>query len=175
MKKLLLLVVTSLIMFSCTSQNVAIDYDRSINFNQFKTYSFGETSTGVSELDNARIEQALKQQLSLKTLHYTENNGDLTVFVSPKEYISTKSNSSVGLGVGSGGRGFGGGLSVGIPIQTKQLNQEFTVSMYRQNALVWEGVLTIRSGVNTSPESKDTQIRKGVEKLLRNYPPSRLK
>lgn len=171
MKKLVALVIILLFTLSCTTQNVSVDFDRSANFNQFRTYSFTSVSSNINELDSARIYQALQQQLSLKAMHWSEKNADLSIVVEPKEYTTTKSNSSVGLGVGTGGRGFGGGLSVGIPITSKQLNQEYAVSMYKDNGLVWQGILTIRSGTNLSPEAKNEQVRKGVEKLLKNYPP----
>lgn len=72
MKKIVSMVVIMLFAVSCTTQNVSVDFDRSANFNQFRTYSFASSTSHINELDSARIYQALQQQLSLKAMHWSE-------------------------------------------------------------------------------------------------------
>ncbi|MDK7675761.1 MULTISPECIES: DUF4136 domain-containing protein [Weeksella] len=174
MKKFYILLIVLTGLTACTTQQVQVDYDRNINFYSLKTYSINEDSIQLDELDKERFLSILKKQLSQKNLLYSEN-ADIQIQIYPKEYVSKNSNSSVGVGVGGGNYGyrggFGGGVSFGIPISSKKLNQDFTVQFWQNNQLIWEGILAIQMPYNASPETRDVAMEKGIQKLLKNYPP----
>ena len=73
--------------------------------------------------------------------------------------------------MGTGGYGFGGGVSVGIPITTEKQNQNFTVSMYSDGQMVWQGILKIQMSMKATPETKAATIQNGVFRMLKNFPP----
>ena len=166
--------ITLLIFVGCNSQKVTVDYDRNVNFNQVKTFRINNTvTTGLNDLDQARLFEALEKNFKYRGVLKSENS-DVEVSVKPREYVSTNAGPSVGLGVGTGiFNRIGGGISVGVPVRTKSLNQEYTVSMYQNNTMIWEGILNLKMPVNASAQVKQQNMDKGVAKLLANYPPKK--
>ena len=172
MKKFILLTGLLGILFSCNSQKVSVDYDRNFDFNQVKNYTL-ETNTTLSDLDQARLVAAIEQNLKFRGVQRTDNS-NVHIKISPKEYVTSRTNSSLGIGMGTGGRGFGGGISVGVPLTTsKTLNLDYTVSMFDDNTMIWEGILNIQMPMNASADVKQQSIDKGVYKLFKNYPPKK--
>lgn len=160
-------------LISCSTQNVAVDYDRQQDFSQLRDYrmEFVDDSSD-NELLMGSIRMALQNELSTKGMNYNANS-DVLIKIQPNEYITQTRSSNVGIGVGSSGRNFGGSMHIGIPINTQKLNQDFKVSIYNtQNHLVWDSKLSIRMPANASPETAETNIQKGVRKLFKNYPPT---
>ena len=172
MRKLILLAVVVGGLFSCNSQKVSIDYDRNFDFNQVKNYTL-ETNTSLNDLDQARLASAIEQNLKFRGVLRTDNS-NIHIKITPKEYVTSRTNSSLGIGMGTGGRGFGGGVSLGVPLTTsKTLNLDYTVSMYDNNIMIWEGILNIQMPMNASADVKQQSIDKGVYKLFKNYPPKK--
>lgn len=172
----LLLMAMTLIFTACSTQTVQVDYDRSVNFAFYKTYQISTQNLDMDELDKTRLLTALTQELGAKGLS-SATNPQLVIEIFPEEYISEKANSSVGVGVGGGnygyGGGFGGGVSFGIPINSKQLNQDVVVHMKEGDKLIWEGIINIQMPVKASAEMREKAIQKGVQKLMKNYPPKK--
>lgn len=177
MKHLVIFFSFFILLWSCNSQKVAVDYDRNIDFAKIQTYEMNEISaSGLNDLDQARLYSAIEKNLKFRGVRKA-SNADVQLEIRPREYVSSKTNSSVGVGLGTGiGRrigGLGGGISVGVPITSKQLNQEYTVSMYQNNVMIWEGILTLKMPMNASADVKQQSIDKGVSKLFLNYPPKK--
>ena len=62
MKKFLLISVFILLLSACSSVNVNSDYDKKVDFSQFKTYAFyksGIDKVEISDLDKKRILESL--------------------------------------------------------------------------------------------------------------------
>ena len=173
MKKILMFLFFSVIFIGCNSQKVSIDYDRNFNFNQVKTYRLQDISgTSLNQFDQIRLADALEKNFKFRGVRKVTDNPDVEITVSPREFVSSSTASTVGFGIGTGIlRRVGGGISVGIPVRTQNLNQEYVVSMVQNNSLIWEGILTIKLPVNASQETKQQGIDNGVSKLLANYPP----
>lgn len=173
MNKILLLSAIFLTIVSCSTQNVAVDYDRNFNFEQNKTYTFSQSvNLGLNDLDSARLFSSIEKGMLYRGFQKT-NEGNLMVDIKPEEFVSTQQNSNVGIGMGTGGYGFGGGVSVGIPITSQKLNQNFMISMTNAGRLVWEGTLKIQMPLKASPETRAANIHKGVNKLLQKFPPKK--
>jgi len=171
MKYLTLFIGVLLTFFSCNSQKVNVDYDRNFDFSQVRNYTL-EVPSNLNDLDQARLVSAIEQNLKYRgVLPSVDSNVRITIV--PNEYVSSRTNSSVGVGLGTGGRGFGGGVSFGVPLTTKTLNLNYIVSMYYSNAMIWEGHLNIEMPINASAEVKQQSIEKGVYKLFKNYPPKK--
>lgn len=171
MQKLIGFIFALVVIFSCNSQKVTIDYDRNVNFSHIKTYRIDETvQNGLNDLDKERLYTALEQNFRFRGVTKSDV-ADVDLRIYPSEYVTNKTNSSVGIGLGSFGSSIGGGLSVGVPISSKKLNQEYVVSMYQNNKMIWEGILVLEMPLNASADVKQESINKGVAKLLNNYPP----
>lgn len=159
-------------MISCSTQNVAVDYDRSQNFSELKDFRMEINQGSINELNQTRISEAIKSELANKGMNFQENSSVL-VKVQPEEYISETQNSQVGIGVGGGNRGFGTSVGIGIPISSEKLNQRYLISMHNEKGeMVWEGRLDLQMPINSSPEKIKENIQKGVAKLFRNFPPN---
>lgn len=171
MKKFILIVYSLLFLTACSTQTVAVDYDRGQDFTQVKTYAVELTSGSLSELDETRLKASLIQELAAKGLNES-SSPDVIIHVNPEEFISENQSSSVGVGVGGGNAGFGTSVGFGIPINSEKLNQQYKISMATTDGkLIWEGRLEIQMPVNASPETREVNIQKGIVKLFKNYPP----
>lgn len=173
MKKIVLFLIISVLAISCNTQKVGVDFDRNFDFNQVRTYRLQDNSQNtLNQFDQIRLADALEKNFKFRGVKKATDNADVDIIVSPREYVSSNTASTVGVGIGTGIlRRVGGGISVGIPVRTQHLNQEFVVSMLHNNSLVWEGILTLKLSMNASNEAKQQAIENGVAKLLANYPP----
>ena len=82
-------------------------------------------------------------------------------------------NNTIGIGVGSGGRNGGIGISGGIPIGGKKLNEELIVEFVdaKNDALFWEAVLNSTINENRKPEEKELHFQEIIKIILEKYPP----
>ena len=171
MKKLILLSFSVLFLTACSTQTVSVDYDRNQNFSQLKDFHYEFVENTMSELDIKRIQNAINQELSTKGMVFSENSS-VKIKVVPEEFISETRDSQVGIGVGGGSYGFGTSVGMSIPINSEKLNQRYLVSIYNaENQLVWDGRLEIQMPANARPETIESNIQKGVQKLFKKYPP----
>lgn len=172
MKNLALLLM-GLLIVSCSTQTVSVDYDRDQDFSRLKDFHYEFLENTMSELDISRIQAAITKELGTKGMVFDENS-NVKIKIIPEEYISQNHDSQVGIGVGGGNYGFGTSVGIGIPINSEKLNQRYLVSIFNsENRLVWDGRLEIQMPANAGPASIDANVQKGVQKLFRNYPPKK--
>lgn len=170
--KNLALAFIGVLIFSCSTQTVSVDYDRNQDFSQLKDFRFEFVDNSMSELDINRIQNAINQELGLKGMTFNENSA-VKIKIVPEEYISETRDSNVGIGVGGGNYGFGTSVGMSIPINSEKLNQRYLVSIYNSSSqLVWDGRLEIQMPANASSDIIDANVRKGVQKLFKKYPPA---
>ena len=175
----LLIVVTS-----CTSVRVATDYDRSKDFNNYKTFAFfknGIDKAEINDLDKLRILRAIVAELLAKGLTISENP-DLLIS------IFTKSNQRVDVynnfwgnglwgwgGFGPWGMGgfYGPGWGWGWNRPNISTNVEGTLFVDLLDAnkkeLVWQGMGT--GFLSRNMEEKEERIKEFVSKIMEEYPP----
>lgn len=159
-------------LISCSSAKVMTDYDADINFNDFKTYSFyDDVGKGLNELDVKRITKAINFEIRQKGLEEAENP-DLFINVISK-ISEAQNNNTIGIGIGSGGNNGGFGISGGIPIGGKKLNQELIIEFVnaKTNEIVWEGILNSKIKEERKPEEKELHFQEVIQKILEKYPP----
>lgn len=173
MKKLLILPVLLLVLTSCSSVRVASDFDKNVDFNQYKTFAFyksGIDKVEISDLDKKRILKAIETQMTAKGITLSENP-DLMV------NIFTKSREQVDVNQYNGGWGYGVGWGYGPYMfgGNTSISRYTEGTLYidlidaKKKELVWqgegEGVLTQNSG------DKEKRINEFVTKILELYPP----
>ena len=174
MKNIAFIFLVCLAFVGCNSQKVSVDYDRQVNFNEIKTFQIDPSATtGLNDLDQSRVFTALERNFKFRGV-LRSDQPDVVIKIQPREYVSTNTSSTVGIGVGTGIMSrVGGGISVGVPVRSKSLNQQYVVSMLQNNSLIWEGILDLKMPMNASADVKQQSIEKGMEKLLKNYPPKK--
>ena len=183
-----LVIFLFLVLSSCSSVNVYSDYEKSIDFSQYKTYAFHKKAiekVQISELDKRRILQAIESELSKKGMTKSETP-DLWVGILTKEREEVDVNQyydSWGYGWGYGyswrgygWRGYGWGYPYywgGHPYVSTSVEGTLFIDFIdaKKNELVWQGEGV---GYLTQDRSKkEALINEFVTKILAQYPPAK--
>jgi len=168
--------LTALVLFggAAFAQEVQFDYDRSANFNAYKTYQWADykrVEIGDQLLDQD-IKRAVDEQLARKGLRRVESGGDL--LLGYQTHISEEKQFDA---FGSGFRGWGG-LGWGnlgdihgttTTVETGRL----TVGLFdpSKKQLVWRGSASKTLDIKKDPDKNYSTLKKAMAKLFKNYPP----
>src|SRR3984957_17416534 len=162
--------VGSVLLFASSSfaQQVKTDYDRSANFNQYKTYSWEKVQT-QDPLWVGRIKEAVNAALAAKGLTPVESGGDVSVVA----IEMTKNQQSLNTfydGFGGGWR-WGGGFGDATTTVHNYKVGTLVVDLFdsKSKAIVWRG-----SASDTLSDKSDKNIKnlnKAVEKMFDHFPP----
>ncbi len=171
MKKIICLLITVVLMTSCASVDVAVDYDRQANFDSYKTYAFfkpGIDQATISDLDKKRILRAIDQELSLKGMVKSQNPDVLiSIMTETKERVNIyQNNFGFGWGWGWGWGGPGMGVTSSTSIEGTLF---IDVIDANKKELVWQGLGT--DVLTQKMEKKDEKINEIVKEILAKYPP----
>lgn len=161
-----------LIFLSCASPKIVYDYDSQTSFLSYKTFNFFEDAgKGLSDLDKKRIEQELISGLEAKGMKLSEKP-DMYINILLEERPSLNRN-TIGIGIGSGGRNVGFGISGGIPIESRKINQQLTIDFVesKNNQLIWQSISNSEIREKTTPEERVKHYKTILNKVLTNYPP----
>src|SRR5690554_8062484 len=81
---------------SCSTVRVATDYDKEVNFNQYRSFAFykpGVDKAQISDLDKKRILRAIEENLQAKGMNKSEQPDLLvSIFTKEKERIDVYNN-----------------------------------------------------------------------------------
>jgi hypothetical protein len=169
--KQLLAAFFCLFLFSCGT-TVGIDYDNATDFTQYTTYNFyPDIQSGLNELDDKRIMRVTDSIMQLRGFSKSDTP-QLFVNFFASEVLSNSRN-TIGIGIGGGGRNVGGGISGGIPIGGKMINQQLTVDFIdvTKDDLVWQAVADGDYKEKASPRQKEVYYASVIAKILKKYPP----
>ena len=115
---------------SCSSVRVIADYDKQVNFNEFKTFAFykpGIDKAEISDLDKRRILKAIEIELIAKGFTKSENPDLLvSIIASAQEKIDVYNNFYAGAGWGWGWNPYFYGNYNTISTSTKNLGWQYT-------------------------------------------------
>ena len=171
----------------CSTLKVNYDYDKKVDFNQYKTYQFYGWAKGseknINSLDRERVQDAFAKEFEKRGLTYVKDNGDLIVslFFVTKEKTQTTANTT-GMGAyggyyggyyGYGPRwGWGPGFTYSTTTYTQHEYKEGTliVNVFDAKAkkLIWEGIAS--DALKEKPEGREERIKHAVAKIMENYP-----
>ena len=173
-------------MIEPVSAQVTSDYDKSVDFTTYKTYSFGgwqdDSNKIINDLDKRRILESLRAEFKSRGMTYQESGADavVTLFfvVDNKTSTTAYTNFNGGMGAGYGyGRGYarpGWGWGNGSATTTYSENDykvgTFVADVYDAHSkkLVWQGVS--KKTINENAKKRDKRIIKGISKLMKKYP-----
>ncbi|MDN3619900.1 DUF4136 domain-containing protein [Polaribacter undariae] len=160
-----------LFLISCSSSKVVTDYDDNTNFTQYKTYAFfDDIGAGLNEFDVDRVADALFTEMEILGFKEVENPSFYINIIA--KTAAAKVTNTIAVGLGSGGRNGGFGVSGGIPIGGKKLDEEIIVEFVdaKTNELFWEGVLTSTIKEKRTPEKRILYFKEVFHKILQSYP-----
>lgn len=174
------------ILSSCGSSiSVYSDFDKSVDFSQYKTYAFNKNAiekVQISTLDKKRILNAIETELGKKGMTKSENPDLLVgIFTKEKEQVDVSSYYG-GWGYGWGGYGWGYGYPYrgwggypyywgGYPYVSTSTEGTLFIDFIdtKRKELVWQGEGV---GYLTHDRSqKEAVINEFVSKILMQYPP----
>ncbi len=162
-----------LLLLGCSSTKVIYDYDSKTNFKVFKTFNFfDDAGKGLNELDIKRITNELKNGLQKKGMKLSDTP-DVYINIISEQAESVNRN-TIGVGIGGGGN-VGFGISGGIPIGAKKINQQLTIDFVdsTNDNLLWQGIANSKIKVNIGQEERLVHYKKVITEMLMNYPPNK--
>lgn len=153
----------ALVTTTASADTCTYDYDRQADFSKFRTYAWVLGAPVPDELTDRRVVAAFDAQFSSKGMTTTAKDmrPDLLVWY----------DASFGRDlqiIGSGGRFVGMGSARVERVVTATIALEIVDA--KTGAPLWHGVVTHDVNLNASPESRDREVAKMAEKLLRKYP-----
>lgn len=162
-----------LMLASCASVSVVADYDRQVNFDQFKTFAFykpGIDKAEISDLDKRRILKAIESELIAKGYTKSENPDLLvSIIASAREKIDVYNNYYGGMGWGWGWNPYFYGNYNSISTSTEGVLYIDLIDANKKE-LVWQG-----QGVGylniSNVDKKEERIKEFVSQIMEKYPP----
>jgi len=166
----LLPVLAFFILASCSSVRVNSDYDKKVNFENYKTYAFlksGVDKVEISDLDKKRILRSIDEFMSTKGFT-KDSNPDLLISIFTKEKERVDVYNSFGFG-------WGWNPWWGMNYTNVSTTPEGVLFIdlidAKTKELVWQGE---GSGYLTKDtHKKDERINTFVTKILEQYPPNK--
>ena len=164
----------TLFLASASFGGVKTDYDRSANFNNYKTFSWGSIQT-KDPLWVSRIKMAVDAALEAKGLTPVESGGDVTLMAMEMTHDHQTLNTYYdGLGGGWGWR-WGGGFGEATTTDDVYKVGTLVVDMFDSSnkQLVWRGSASDTLSDKSSKNIKN--LDKGVDKLFDHFLPGEKK
>lgn len=164
--------VVLILFVSCNATKVSYDYDNQTDFSAYTTYNyFNDMETGLSELDEKRLLDAMDAVLGEKGLLFAEEP-DMFINITSSVFRSQPAN-NVGVGLGGGGRNLGGGVSIGIPVGSPKLSRELQIDVVDANKdlLIWQALSESPFLEGDTPMEKEEKLQILVAKIFSKYPP----
>ena len=157
------------ILASCSSVRVNADYDKKVNFDQYKTYAYIKASIDkveISDLDKKRILRSIDEAMSAKGFSKSDNPDMLiSIFTKESERVDVYNNNMWGFGWGWNNWGMGMNSVYTTPEGT--LFIDFFDKKSKE--MIWQGE---GSGYLTKKtDKKDARIKEFVDNILEQYPP----
>lgn len=177
MKKFLILIL-SISLFSCATMKINYDYDRELDFTEYKTYQLSEETLKIpiQQLNRERIIKAVENEMAAKGFTKSDNPDIVVdVRVVGKEVQTATATSSGYGGYGYRGYGYGGGFSTTHVSYDQYTEGTMMISFVNMSAekIIWQGTGTKTLLENVSAEKRESNINYAVEQILNNYPPKK--
>lgn len=181
MKSHWLLFILLIILVSCQTNNLSVDYDSGYNFSTVKTYNYyADNKIKLNnKIDSTNFMKNLDAVLLSKGLIKDVDNPDVYVAVEVYTQLTNPANSSVNLGIGGGSGWFGLGTNVDIPIKNnnKIVNYSFKIDFddAKTKNLVWTSKVVDSKPFNTSTASRASFYNSSINLLFKKYPPKKIR
>jgi hypothetical protein len=161
------------------AQKTSYDYDKTANFESFRTYALKDGTKVGQELIDNRIVAAIEAELAAKGLTKTESNPDVFVVYHvafDKEKDISTFSSGYGGGYGPYGWGWGGGMGGTTSTQVRDIligTLVIDMADAKKGQIAWRGMGVKEVNTQAKPDKRDKSITNAVKKIFKNYPPKR--
>ena len=165
-----------LLFSSCASINVNNDFDKNVDFTNFKTFAFYKTGIDkveISDLDKKRILKSIETELLAKGFTKSEKP-DLLVnfFTKSREQIDVNAyNSGYGYGWGYGWNPYIWGGNRTSVRSTTQGTLFIDLIDAKKKEMIWQG--EGEGEIFQNQKNKEERIGEFVKEILKQYPPKK--
>jgi hypothetical protein len=161
--------------FLKTNQDVNVTFDHEAPFAKYKTYKWVpvQSAQHLDDLTSEQLVGTFNAELAKKSLKKSEDQPDLYVAYQVAQGNEKKlSHFDLGATYGSGA---GGAAANGGASTTVVHSGLLVLDMYdaETKKLIWRGVVSNAISADAKPDKKQKQMDSGVQKLLKDYPPSK--
>lgn len=165
-----------LVLGSCASVRVASDFDKNVDFTQYKTFAFYKTGIDkveVSDLDKKRILRAIEEQMLAKGFTKSENPDLLVnIFTKSREQVDVNTfNAGWGYGWGWGWNPWMYGGNRTSVSRTTEGTLFIDLIDAKKKEMIWQG--EGEGDLTKNNDKKEERIKEFVAKILEQYPPKK--
>jgi hypothetical protein len=158
----------------CSTLQVSTDYDKAVDFSQYKTFSYHDTGEIKNDIFASRIESALSDALAARGLRRVPDGGDLWLVAHPRLSKQTQINTyNSGWGYGYGWYGGGMGMQTStvseIPVGTLVVD----LVDGKKKDMIWRGTASDTLKTDATPEEREKKVREVAAQLFAGYPPAK--
>jgi hypothetical protein len=162
------LIGTSGLLLSTTAwaQDVTYDYDKAANFAGLTNYVWVNGGRAVDDLNHQRIVSAVDQQLAAKGNHRVDAVAGADLLVTYHVVITQDvavNGNRAGLTRWTSAR------VEAVPVGALMVD----IMNAKTHATVWRGMVSRDLDPKASPEQREKNLNKAVEKLFNHYPPAK--
>lgn len=169
-------ILAAVIMTSCSSVQIAYDYDKQVDFTKFKTYTFTEESKNmpIGQLNLERMLSAVETELAAKGFSQSENP-DVLIDMHMTAKKRTEATAYNTGGYGYGRYGYGGGFSTTQVSYDEYTDGTLLINMVDKSTekIVWQGRGTKTLDENASAAKRESNINYSVKQIFTKYPPKK--
>ncbi|MCK5278527.1 MAG: DUF4136 domain-containing protein [Cyclobacteriaceae bacterium] len=172
-------VLVFLLSIYCSYGQVRSDYDKSNDFNKYKTYTFKgwekDSDQQLNDFDQQRITDAFKHELEIRGFTHEDSNPDvgITLFVVVDERTSKTAYTNYTGGFGYG-RSWGWGPGMGTSTTTYSERDyrvgTIVIDFYDEETKKLVFQATMQTEVKEKAKKREKSIPKNVAKLMKKYP-----
>ncbi|NPA37446.1 MAG: DUF4136 domain-containing protein [Chlorobi bacterium] len=190
MRRTVFLMLIGLSLFSCSGVKVVSDYDKSVDFNKYKTLQYYGWAKNSDELlnrfDKERIEKAFAEEFRKRGIEIVKDNADLIAalyIVTEDKVQKTATTTHMGGGYGWGYRrwgygpawGWGGGASYTTVNEDEYTVGTLVIAVYDAKAkkLIWQSIG--KKTINENTKNREERIKRAVAAIMKDYPVPPLK
>jgi hypothetical protein len=157
---------TLLLTTTAWAQDVTYDFDKATDFSSLKRYAWVRGTPLNDELNHRRIVDAMDAQLAAKGLHEVEAGA------SPDVLVAYHTGVSRDFQISGSGAGVYRPWRYGSARVEQVMVGALAVELVdpKTGNVVWRGIATNDLDLKASPEKREKNINKAVEKLFKNYP-----
>lgn len=177
--KLLPLALLMLFIASCSSVKVTADYDKAVDFEQYKTYAFfkeGIDQATINDLDKKRILTAIDNNLTAKGFTKASSNPDfvINIFTKASKQVNVTTHNNFYSPYGYYGWGWGPYWGPNNTTVSTSIEGTLYIDVLdtKKKALIWQGIGTGYLDNAPTPEKKEERIHEFIEKILTKFPPT---
>lgn len=176
MKKFLIIPVLFAFV-ACSTVKVAYDYDKQVDFSNYKTYAISEETLkmdNVNQLNRDRLISAVEAAMATKGFTKSDDaDVILDIRIKGEEIQTATATNTGGYGYGYGRWGYGGGMSTTTINYDKYVEGTLFVTLIDKatDKIAWQGTGTKTLEEDASAEKREKNIDYAVQQIFTNYPP----